>query len=140
MRETLITAYFLGDVSAVSLKEGLQSIRGVSVLRKGENFNCDLSHSWTIKLHDLKMVCDDFLNGVLDAKDVESMAFFMLASDHFEWDNATSDGAAVAELIDDWASSSVAYPINKRNMKMISRDLEEGVYDSQHLGANQRGN
>lgn len=138
MRESQIAAYLSEEIPGVTLRESLRELHNVSVLRKGTNFECDLKENYPLNLSHLRRICDEFLNEVFGAKDIESLAFFLLGSDHFEWDSKTREGGIVAEVIDDWATPTIAYPINARNMKMIARDLEEGVYDAHHLSANQQ--
>lgn len=137
MKESAVIGYFRGDLSPTLLRENLSDVLGVATLRKDSNLICDLNGAYEIKIPDLIRVCSDFLRDALTSQDIESLAFFLLGADNIEWDSNTIDGAIVAELLDDWASPETAFPINRKNVKIILRGLEEGVYDPKHLGAYQ---
>ena len=137
MKESVLKQYFDGEIGVLSLKPFLSPVRDVSKLTKGDNFDCDLSDEYQLSLKDLRKVCDDYLAGSLDEADVVAIAFFLLAADHFVWDKTTESGAVVAEVIDDWNSPEIDFPITRRNMKRIARGLDEGIYDPQALSTDE---
>lgn len=129
--------YFDGEIGALSLKTFLSSVRGVSKLVRGENLECDLTNDYEVSLKNLRKVCDDYLAGWLDEADVVAIAFFLLAADHLIWDKTTEQGSVVAELVDDWNSPEIDFPITARNMRRIARGLDEGIYDPGALSADE---
>jgi len=133
MKESLVKEYFDGEIGALSLKPFLAAIRGQSELVAGRNLFTDLDRSRTVTSRDLEKICHDYLAGIFDAADVEALAFFLMGSDHFIWDNGTRDGAVVAELIDDWNAPEIAFAIDERNIRIIARGLSEGIYDTNNL-------
>jgi len=133
MKESLLKMYFWGQIAPSSLKAFLDPVRQTSVLRTGEHFEFDLLEEYEVALADLKMICDHFLCGELGAVDVEALAFFLLASDNFVWDKGTEAGAVIAQIIHHWNCPEICFPITPHNMRIISRGLEEGVYDTQLL-------
>lgn len=133
MRESLLKQYFEGEVSAQSLKVFLDTIIRKNELKREHNLICDLKDDYTVKLEHLIALCNDYLNKTLDAEDISGIAFFLQGSDHFDWDNRTEDGAVIADVLDDWCTPEIDYPINPRNIKMVKRGLYEGVYDTSTL-------
>ena len=136
MRESILAQYFDGRVPPSTLADALETVRGTNVLREDSNLFCDLSYDREITLSDLMKLGQDFIDGLIDASSVEAVCFFLGGTDHFSWDNTSHDGAIVADLIGDWGSPETAYPITKKNVKMIVRGLGEGVYDTFQLEAN----
>lgn len=132
MKESILKDYFAGDVDACSLKVFLSEIAGVNQLRADTNLNLDLADDYPLTLQHMIRICDDYESGDLEVSNVTAIAFFLLGSDHFGWDSATPTGAVIAELISDWSTPEIDFPITRDNMAAIRRSLTEGRYD-RHL-------
>lgn len=137
MKESDLAAYFDGNLDAHGLRVTLEDIRGHNELHTGVNFECDLLAEREVFIENLLHICQDFLSGLLDASDVQSVAFFLLGSDHFEWDSGTQSGGVIAELLDHWCEPSISFPITTSNMQIIAGGLAEGVYDVKFLASQQ---
>lgn len=59
------------------------------------------------------MLCDAALSGSLAPEDLTMIAFVLMASDRFEWDDET-----VSEVLSDWACPEVNLPLNEQMLNM----------------------
>lgn len=133
MKESILRDYFSGEIDGGSLQVFLSEIVGVNELNAESNLACDLTSDFELRLDHLVMICDDFASEYFEASHVTAIAVFLLASDHFDWDSQTPTGAVIAELISDWSTPEIDYPITTENMNAIRSSLTEGRYDRSSL-------
>jgi rhodanese-related sulfurtransferase len=70
----------------------------------------DLAADFEIQAKHLVLVCDAVLRGSLEAKTLQAIGLFLVASDHFYWDRQ-SDGAILAGTIHEWAAPEINEPL-----------------------------
>jgi len=63
----------------------------------------------------LLRLCDATLSGCLPASALEPIAFAIVASDHFRWD----DGDVVGRVLYDWASPEINFELTPANLRMF---------------------
>lgn len=133
MNERTLHMYFMKDIDAEQLHKNLSRIHGTTALVKDKNLHHDLDADFLVTSECITKLCNDFLCGVLNEADIEAVALFLMASDHFFWDCNTKDGAMVSEIINIWNNADISFPITTWNMRMILRGLYEGVFDDRTL-------
>jgi hypothetical protein len=62
--------------------------------------------------HVLKL-CDAALSHTLTSEALTTLAFALIASDHFEWDDDT-----LSEILSDWSCPEINFPLNEITLKM----------------------
>lgn len=113
MREEELRQYFLGQRSDSELSQDLigsvaqidQIVSSVQIVDMQESFCVTRSH--------LVKLCDAFIRRALSPSDLSVLAFALLASDTFEWDDEI-----VSEILSDWSAPEVNYVLNADTINM----------------------
>jgi hypothetical protein len=77
----------------------------------------------TITSEMLVRLCDAALDGSLPASSLEPIAFAIVASDHFRWDDGDD---VVGRVLYDWASPEINFALTADNLRMF-RDWLTGT-------------
>jgi hypothetical protein len=112
MREEELRRYFLGEGSVGELAQDLRgsvtSTDLCSTIRIA-----DMQGSHGLIRHHVLMLCDAFLERALTPEDISAIAFALLASDHFEWDDDV-----ISEVLADWSAPEINFELNDETIKM----------------------
>lgn len=115
MREAVLRDFFEGNVDAADLAKdisgSLEQSRDVERL-----FIIDMECDFLVKPRHLVKVCDAYLKGELNERDVKSIGFTLLASDAFEIRGNTDEGAKVAEVANNWAVPEINLPVTRETI------------------------
>tara|TARA_Y100001001_G_C7992315_1_gene303341 strand:+ start:103 stop:711 length:609 start_codon:yes stop_codon:yes gene_type:complete len=68
---------------------------------------------------DLVAKCDQYLNGELKKSDLENYASDLIVKDFFYWDDEI-----ISDIIFQWDSQEINFPINKKNIELWKHQLE----------------
>lgn len=71
-----------------------------------------------IKKEHLIKLCDDAISEQLSTSDLNTIGFALLASDFFYWDNETTDGEIIANVIFEWDNPEIGYELTIDNLKL----------------------
>lgn len=130
MTEQKLKDYFDGKISIDNLCSDIKdsqvrtecntiSVQLTPIKEKGE-YNVTREH--------LINLCNETLAGHLTPTDLNTVAFGLIASEYFSWDNSTEDGKIVAETIFDWDNPDINFPITSHNLRLWKKYLETGEY------------
>jgi hypothetical protein len=97
MKESEIRSFFEGDVDAAWLSRVLENDGSATELV------ADLDESVCLTPGEIRRLCDAHLDGGLPVDGLQAVAGLILESDNFGWDESTSEGELVAEILWDWA-------------------------------------
>ena len=117
MHEQLLREFFEARASAAQLASDLVGSledQGSGVTRHPI---VDMAKDFRVASAHLVRACDAVLAGAIDPANLRAIGFCLLASDHFQWDGDTSDGALVAEVAHDWSCPEVNYPLTVDNVR-----------------------
>jgi hypothetical protein len=82
-------------------------------------------------------LCDNAIAGQLTSTDLNTIAFALVASEYFTWDqdDKTTDGKIIDQTISDWDSPEIGFPLTIENFRRWKKYLETGEYtlDSKEL-------
>jgi hypothetical protein len=73
------------------------------------------------------MLCDAFLERAIDAESLTTLAFGLMASDHFAWDDEV-----VSEVLSDWSAPEINFPLNDKTINMHRSWLADDVEPEPH--------
>ncbi|HEY1994127.1 MAG TPA: hypothetical protein VGG81_06970 [Edaphobacter sp.] len=73
----------------------------------------DMQDSFLVNREHLLMLCDAFLSARLTSVALNTIAFALIASDHFEWHDDT-----MSEVLHDWSAPEINFPLNEETIKM----------------------
>lgn len=113
MREDLLKRYFMTEVQAADLVEDLRnSVTHLNPIVSKVAIE-DMQNSFLVSRQHLMMLCDAFLSAKLTSEALNTIAFALIASDHFEWDDDT-----MGEVLHDWSAPEINFPLNEETIKM----------------------
>lgn len=125
MKEAVLRDFFLGRISPEELKKDLngaiESSRDIT-----RHHIEDMKESFQVNPAHLIRVCDAVLNGFLQPIDLNAIGFCIMASDHFEFDTSTDEGARVADAGIDWADYKINFSLNIETTKKFKERLLTG--------------
>ena len=128
MRESLLGAFFDGDAGGDELAEGLADVIGRRGLVAGENLLLDLADARSVTAADLVRLCDAHDAGEIDSDDLKAAAQFLIAAEHFTWDDADADGSLVAQILGEWSAPEANYPLTGSNVARYRGGLVAGKH------------
>ena len=118
MKEATIRDFFLGVASPARLAaEAHEAVEPVGRSSRRVHIE-DLppGDEMTVTPDMLVRLCDAALAGALPASALETIAFAIVASDHFRWDE---DEAPVGRVLYDWASPEINFQLTPANLRMF---------------------
>ena len=130
MTEQTLKDYFDGKVSVNTLASDLKGsqvrtghdttfIHVTSIADDGE---------YVVTRQHLTKLCNEALAGLLTPTDLNTVAFGLIGSDYFHWDNSTEDGEIVANTLFDWDNPDINFPLTADNLRLWKKYLETGEY------------
>jgi hypothetical protein len=119
MRESVLRDYFLELVDESRLSEDLAgSVAQTSYDVISYYSANDLTEDFEVVPTHLVKLCDAVLAGKINAKHLELIGFALIGSDCFIWngDDTEGGGELVADVLHDWASPEINYPLTAENI------------------------
>ena len=127
MRTSVLKAFFEGNCDSSTLVKDVEgAVTQTSLDVFTFRIEDDFSDNFTVDPEHLLKLCDAFLAGDVTAQLIEDIAFGLIASDNFDWDSETERGARVAEVLNNWDSPAINYPITSTSIKKFRRYLLTG--------------
>jgi len=113
MQEEELRRYFLGERSVSELAQDLHG----SVIRVDDIGSTvritDMQGSFSLTRLHLVMLCDAFLEQALTPEALNTVAFALMASDAFEWDDDIT-----SEVLLDWLAPEINFELNYETIHM----------------------
>ncbi len=125
MREEILKSFFEGELGGAELAEDL----GDSAVTSGSMTRHpieDMSKRFQVRPEHLTLLCDAVLRGEIDPKNLQPIAFCIIASDNFEYDPDTSEGDLVDDVVSAWSVPEINYPLTGQNVKKFREWLVSG--------------
>jgi hypothetical protein len=118
MREEVLKQFFLGNIHGAQLQEDLRNtVRQLDSLVSDVRIE-DMKASFQVRREHLIALCDAVADGSLQPDSLEPMGFALMASDAFEWEDEL-----MSEIIADWSSPEINYPLNLSTVEQFKRWL-----------------
>jgi hypothetical protein len=118
MREHSLHLFFACSLSADELAtEATSSVRKMSALETIVEIE-DMTSDCSVSRQDMLSLCKAALDETLPSEAISAIAFMMLASDHFQWDDET-----ISEILHCWSCPEVNYPLISSTFQMHRRWL-----------------
>jgi hypothetical protein len=119
MKESEIRGFLEGDLDPSFLCQVLEDDTAATELI------ADLNEAICLTSEEIRKLCDAHLNGGLPADGLQAVAGMILESDNFGWDEATSEGELVAEILWDWAMPEDEVPPSTESVQACRQRLSE---------------
>lgn len=123
MREDTLRRFFVGDVGidrvAEDVSDAVTRLDHVKLTIAIE----DMEEMFPLTREHVALLCDAKLSNALNSEALSAVAFALIASDHFEWDDDV-----ISEVLQDWSCPEINPPLNDSTLRM-HRDWLSGVAD-----------
>ena len=113
MREEELRRYFQDEVNVSELTLDLQgSVVQVDDLSSIIRI-ADMQETFLLARQHVIKLCNAFQERALNADELSTIAFALLASDAFEWDDEV-----ISEVLSDWSAPEINFVLNDETMSM----------------------
>lgn len=131
MTEQTLLNYFLNAATVDELKEDLKgSQQKTSDDTTSVYINSiDTDEEFYVTKDHLIKLCDDAINGNLTTTDLNTIAFAIISSDFFAWDNEADDANIIETVIYDWDNPEIGFDITIKNIGHWKKYLQTGNYN-----------
>ena len=118
MKEATVRDFFSGTVPPAQLaaeaRDAVEPLGGTA--RRIHIEDLPAGEEVTISREMLVQLCDAVLAGAISAAALETIAFLIVASDHFRWED---DDGVVGRVLLDWASPEINWELTPANLRMF---------------------
>lgn len=113
MREDELRRYFLGEISISQLAADLEGSVTVLDSVASEVHIRDMQDSFRLTRPHLLMLCEAFLDQGLKGDALNTLAFALVASDTYEWEDDV-----ISKVLSDWSAPEINYELNADTITM----------------------
>lgn len=125
MKEVVLKKFFEGsldiDALVADLSGSSAAENDVSHIRIQ-----DMDDEFVVRSEHLVKICNAALSNKLSSFDLKNIGFCLQASDKFEWDADTDDGARVADIVFFLSVPTINYELNQYNIGLFKSLLIHG--------------
>ncbi len=89
----------------------------------------DSSQDFAITKEHLIRLCDEALNEKLTTTDINTIAFVIITSEFFTWDNETEEGILIETVLYDWDNPEIGFDLTLKNIRLWKEYLLTGNYN-----------
>lgn len=130
MTESALKRYFEGTLSTEELRNDLKdAIRQTGHDVFSYQVDTLTNGNFQLKENHLIQLCNDALDGRLEAEHLDIISFALIGSDYFEWESYR-----ISETLFNWNNQTIDYPVTLTNLELWKLFLESG--DNQLQGHN----
>ncbi|HYR21540.1 MAG TPA: hypothetical protein VEP30_01270 [Chthoniobacterales bacterium] len=126
MHEATLRDFLTGAVTTDVVRQDLVGTVEKLGDKMYQHHIASLEGEFHVNTSHLIRVCDAVLSGGLDPADLKTIAFCMVASDYFHWDDDTQEAERVGETLHDWASPEINYPLTLETVRLFRERLATG--------------
>ena len=131
MTEQTLLNYFQNAATVEQLAEDLKGSQQKSSYDTTSVYvaSIDTEKEFNVTKDHLIKLCDDVISGKLTLTDINTIAFAIISSDFFTWDNETKDAALIETVIYDWDNPAIGFDLTLKNIKLWKEYLQTGSYN-----------
>ena len=131
MNERTLLNYFLDTATVVELNEDLKGAQQKTSYDATSVYinPLDTDNEFDVTKDHLIKLCDDVISGKLTTTDLNTIAFAIISSDFFTWDNEADDASIIENVINDWDNPEIGYDITIKNVGHWKEYLQTGNYN-----------
>jgi hypothetical protein len=113
MREITLKRFFLEDVSAETLAEDVSgSVIHLDQIASSVRIE-DMKEQFELQREHVIRLCEAALSKTLPTASLTAVAFALVASDAFWWDDEV-----ISEVVADWSAPEINYPLTEETLAM----------------------
>ncbi|MEO6638741.1 MAG: hypothetical protein ABIN25_10705 [Ginsengibacter sp.] len=125
MTEQTLLNYFLNTATVDELKEDLKGSQQTTSYDTTSVYvnPIDTDKEFNVCKDHLIKLCDDAISGKLTTTDLNTIAFAIISSDFFTWDNETDDANLIETVIYDWDNPEIGFDITIKKTSDIGKSI-----------------
>ncbi len=129
MKEETLKYYFENKVSAMSLNSNVQGSRESTGIDSTNTLIelLEFKQEYEVQIKDVVKLCIDTIEGRITDSNLNIIAFALIGSDYFVWDETTEKGNRIDNVIFELDNPEICYPINKTNLTNWIDYLKTGI-------------
>ncbi len=130
MKEQILKEYFDGQIKAKDLNLDIEGSRIKTGLDTSETYiePVETNEEYEVNVNDIIKLCDDSISGELSEMNLNTIAFALMGSDYFTWDESSKFGKRIANVIFELDNPGICYPINTENLELWKKYLTNGEH------------
>lgn len=130
MKEEILKKYFEGKISAEVLNK---DVNGSSMRTGFDTSEVDIKimdekGEYTVTINHLLNLCNDAIKGDISSENLNTIAFALIGSDYFSWNEFGEIGERVTNVIFEWDNPGIGFPLTRENLILWKEYLESGVH------------
>ena len=126
MHESVLRDFLIGSQPASALKKDLA---GVVVQTSSDVFTqyvTPMKEELVVSREHVLRLCDAVLEGSLAPEDLEPIAFCLIASEQFQFEESMPDNERVLDTLHDWDSPEINYVLTHATVEKFKKRLLTG--------------
>ena len=129
MKEETLKYYFENEISAKILNSNAEGSRDSTVIDSTQTLveSIESSQEYEVQIKDVVKLCKDTIEGNITSINLNIIAFALMGSDYFVWDETTERGSRIANVIFELDNPEICYPINEVNLSNWISYLQSGI-------------
>ena len=129
MKEETLKYYFENEISAKSLNSNVEGSRESTGRDSTQTLveSIESSQEYEVRIKDVIKLCRDTMDGNITTDNLNIIAFALMGSDYFVWDESTETGSRIANVIFELDNLEICYPINNANLSNWISYLQSGI-------------
>lgn len=131
MTEQTLLNYFQNTATVDVLAEDLKGSQKKSSYDTTSVYvkTVDTDKGFNITKDHLIKSCDDVIRGKLTTTDLNTIAFAIISSDFFTWNNETDEATLIETVIHDWDNPEIGFDITVKNVGHWKEYLQTRNYN-----------
>lgn len=131
MTERILRDYFENKISGDILNKDIEGshIKTGNDTSRVDVMQIESDEEFVVSTSHLLKLCEDCISDIISSNNLNSIAFALICSEYFVWDNITSEGKLVSETIYNWDNPKMNFPLSKDNLLLWKKFLLTGLYE-----------
>lgn len=126
MHEIVLKNFLCGTISASVLKDDLVGAVVQTSSATSTQFVTPMQEEFVVTRDHLLQLCDEVLEGWLAPEDLEPIAFCLITSDQFQFEDTTPFNERVLNTLYDWDSPEINYLLTRHTVEKFKKRLLTG--------------
>jgi len=122
MTEKALLNYFLSKVSVEDFSKDLQDSQVKTSYDTTSVYVIPISRindeEYNVTRDNLIQLCNDTLNAKLTLTDINTIAFAIITSEFFTWDDTADDAEIIETVIYDWDNPEIGFSLSLHNIAL----------------------
>jgi hypothetical protein len=126
MHESVLKDFLIGLQPAAALKKDLAGVVVQTSSNVFTQYVTPMKEELIVTREHVLRLCDAVLEGSLAPEDLEPIAFCLITSDRFQFEDSTPDNERVLDTLHDWDSPEINFVLTHATVEKFKKRLLTG--------------